>query len=63
MRRIPIFDPHSPRIYHKPLRKFSAVCDPGSTHYSSADVDRCLTAMEALNDEVEALLTKGSPHP
>ena len=30
-----------------------------STHYSSADLDRCLTEIEALSAEVDALLKKG----
>lgn len=32
-----------------------------STHYSSADVDRCLTEMEALSTETETLLRKRHP--
>ena len=32
-----------------------------STHYSSADLDRCLTHMEALLLEVEGLLKKSPP--
>ena len=34
-----------------------------STHYSSADVNRCLTKMEALCAEVEEFLRKSHPLP
>ena len=63
---------HLSQDYFNPLEKLErfrkkashlGYVKEASTHYSSADVDRCLTAMEALNAEVEALLAKGHPKP